>query len=78
MSETPAKVSSSFRRHHLLAAVPLIALLFAPYFANRIEPRVLGMPFFLAWIVFWVVITSGTMALILTLDGKADDSESAE
>lgn len=70
MNETPAKEPSSFRRHHLLAVVPLLALLFAPYFANTLEPRVLGMPFLLAWIVVWVLITSGTMALILMLDGN--------
>ncbi|MBC8089013.1 MAG: DUF3311 domain-containing protein, partial [Phycisphaerae bacterium] len=55
MSEQPAEKPATFRRHHLLAVVPLVALLSAPYVANRIEPRVAGMPFLLGWIVVWVL-----------------------
>jgi Protein of unknown function (DUF3311) len=69
MSEEPAENPATFRRHHLLAVVPLIALLGAPYIANRIEPRILGMPFLLGWIVMWVLVTSAIMAIILRLDG---------
>ena len=39
------------RPHHLLALVPLAALLGAPFVANRVEPRILGLPFLLAWCV---------------------------
>ncbi|MEO7359744.1 MAG: DUF3311 domain-containing protein [Gemmatimonadaceae bacterium] len=70
MTHPPAKATSPFLRHHLLAVVPLLALLSAPYVANRLEPRILGMPFLLGWIVVWVLITSGVMALILQLDGS--------
>lgn len=69
MSEKPAERPATFRRHHLLAVVPVIALLSAPYVANRLEPRILGMPFLLGWIVVWVVITSLIMGIILRLDG---------
>lgn len=68
MSDRPADSTVKFRKHHLLALVPLIALLGAPYFANRLEPRIAGMPFLLGWIVIWVVLTSVTMAIILRLD----------
>lgn len=75
MNKRPAETESRFRRHHLLAVVPLAALLGAPYIANRLEPRILGMPFLLGWIVVWVLITSAVMALILRLDGdKLDDN----
>nr|WP_253725794.1 DUF3311 domain-containing protein [Brevibacillus borstelensis] len=37
-------------------------------FVNRVEPYVLGMPFVLFWIVMWVVLTSGIMALVNKLD----------
>lgn len=60
-----------FRVHHLLALVPATALVLSPLVANRVEPYVLGMPFLLAWIVGWVVITSAVMALILKLDDRA-------
>lgn len=56
------------RRHHWLALIPAIAIVGAPWFANRIEPRVLGMPFLLAWIVLWIVIASACMWLIGRID----------
>ena len=63
------------RRHHLLALLPLAALLGAPYFANRVEPRVLGLPFLLAWCVGAVLLTSATMAVIHRLDRDEHDGE---
>jgi hypothetical protein len=60
----------AFRRHHLLALVPTVALVGAPWIANRVEPRILGMPFLLAWIVGWVVLTSACMWLIGKLDQR--------
>jgi hypothetical protein len=31
-------------------------LLFAPFFANSIEPRIAGLPFLSAWLLFWVLL----------------------
>lgn len=76
MTESPAESPKVFRRHHLLALVPLLALLFAPYIANRLEPRILGLPFLLGWIVVWVLLTSVVMFVILRLDGDAPDVDS--
>ncbi len=56
------------RPHHLLALFPLAALLGAPFVANRVEPRILGLPFLLAWCVGAVLLTSATMAVIYHLD----------
>src|SRR6185369_3085188 len=72
---TPAKSSKIFRRHHLLALVPLLALLFSPYIANKLEPRILGMPFLLGWIVVWVLLTSVVMFVIQRLDGDEDSGD---
>jgi hypothetical protein len=41
----------------ILAAVPLFALLIGPFVANRLEPRIFGLPFLLAYCVFWVLLT---------------------
>jgi hypothetical protein len=35
---------------------------------NRVEPLMLGMPFVLAWIVMWVVLSSIIMAIVYRLD----------
>ncbi|MDR0458044.1 MAG: DUF3311 domain-containing protein [Burkholderiaceae bacterium] len=54
--------------YRLLAALPFIGILLGIVFVNRVEPIVLGMPFALAWIVLWVVLTSVIMAIIYWLD----------
>jgi hypothetical protein len=41
----------------LLAAIPIVALTFAVPLVNRVEPRFLGLPFLLTWIVAWVLLT---------------------
>lgn len=41
----------------VLAAVPIAALSVAVPLVNRIEPRILGLPFVLAWIVAWILLT---------------------
>lgn len=51
-----------------LAALPFIGILGGAGFANRAEPFVLGLPFLMAWIVAWVVASSGIMAIVYALD----------
>jgi len=41
----------------LLAAVPFAALTVAVPLVNRLEPRILGLPFLLVWIFCWVFLT---------------------
>ena len=63
--------ATDVRAYHALALIPLIALLGAPFFANRVEPRIFGLPFLLAWCVGAVLLASGTMALVHWLDRRA-------
>ena len=51
-----------------LAVVPFLALVAGPFFVNRATPLVLGLPFLLAWIVVWVLLTSLIMAVIYAAD----------
>ena len=44
-----------------LAALPCVMLVLAPLIANGDEPRVFGLPFLLAWILFWVLLTPAIM-----------------
>ena len=53
-----------------LALVPVLALTLGIPFANRLEPRVLGLPFLLAWIVGWIVLTPLIMAAVHRLDRR--------
>ena len=43
------------------AAIPVLALTLGVVLANRLEPRILGLPFVLAWIVGWVLLTPAFM-----------------
>jgi hypothetical protein len=52
----------------LLSLVPFAGLLIGVAFANRVEPRVFGLPFLLAWVVAWVFISVAIMAVVYRLD----------
>ncbi|HEX3467667.1 MAG TPA: DUF3311 domain-containing protein [Candidatus Elarobacter sp.] len=43
------------------AIIPVLALTIGVAFANQLEPRILGLPFVLAWIVAWVLLTPAFM-----------------
>ena len=53
-----------------LALLPALALTVGIPFANRLEPRVLGLPFLLAWIVAWILLTPPIMATVHWLDHR--------
>ncbi|MBI0577458.1 DUF3311 domain-containing protein [Neobacillus cucumis] len=55
---------------NILAIIPFVGLLGGVPFVNKVNPYILGLPFFLFWILLWVVITSGIMAIIFKLDPK--------
>jgi hypothetical protein len=60
----------------LLALLPFLALLIGPFFLNRVTPYVLGMPFLLAWIVIWILLTAAIMAAIFRFDpANREDGE---
>ena len=59
-----------------LAAVPFLALIVGPFFVNWATPLVLGLPFLLAWIVVWILLTSIIMAVIYAADPTNRTGES--
>ncbi|QPA32316.1 DUF3311 domain-containing protein [Thermaerobacillus caldiproteolyticus] len=60
----------------LLALLPFIGILGGITFVNQVTPYVLGMPFILFWIVMWVVLTSGIMAIVFKLDPSNQGGDS--
>ncbi len=54
----------------LLAAIPFGALSIAVPFVNRVDPRILGLPFLLAWIAFWVLLTPAFIWGIGRMEGR--------
>lgn len=51
-----------------LLLVPVLLYGSAPFVANRIEPRVLGVPFLLAWVIAATVISPLVIWLVARLD----------
>jgi cation transporter-like permease len=52
----------------VLALLPFAAMLIGPFFVNRVEPTIFGMPFLLAWFVAWIVLSAAIMAIIFRFD----------
>jgi len=57
-----------------LALLPFLAMLVGPFFVNRVTPTIFGMPFLLAWLVGWILLTAAIMAIIFRLDPANQDS----
>jgi Protein of unknown function (DUF3311) len=64
------------RMIRLLALLPFVALLGGPFFANRVEPTILGMPFLLAWCAAWIVLSTAIMAIVYRFDPQNRDDVS--
>jgi Protein of unknown function (DUF3311) len=59
-----------------LALLPFLAMLIGPFFVNRVTPTIFGLPFLLAWLVAWILLTAAIMAVIFQLDpANRDGSE---
>ncbi len=55
----------------VLALVPVTMLTLAIPLVNRVDPRILGMPLLMAWIVFWVLMTPIFLLAIYRLEGRS-------
>jgi hypothetical protein len=65
-SQTPLRTPST--RALLLGVIPFLAMCFSVSLWDRVEPRVLGIPFNLAWLVGWIVISTGCLAAAYRID----------
>lgn len=55
----------------ILALIPAVMLSIAVPFVNRIEPRIFGLPFILAWIIVWVLLAPVFLYSIYRLEGRS-------
>lgn len=53
-----------------MAGIGPLMLTFGVPFVNRVDPRIFGLPFILAWIVFWVLATPITLYVIFRAEGR--------
>jgi hypothetical protein len=68
-----ARIGYRMRMIRLLALVPFAAMLGGPFFVNRVEPTVLGMPLLLAWCAAWIVLSAVIMAIVYRFDPENRD-----
>lgn len=55
---------------NLLIVLPFLGFLGGVFFADRVHPFVLGLPFLGFWCALWVVITSVVMFVIYRSDPR--------
>ncbi len=55
----------------LACLVPAMLTVGIP-FANRVEPRIFGLPFLLAWIILGTILAPVSLSLIYRLEGRAN------
>ena len=68
--DSKQKPNGASRWSLVLALIPALALTLGIPFANRLEPRVFGLPFLLTWIVAWILLTPPIMAAVHWLDHR--------
>jgi hypothetical protein len=54
----------------VLAAIPFAALTVGVPLVNRVEPRILGLPFVLFWIVAWVFLAPAFLWSVARLERR--------
>ena len=64
-----------FRPVHLLLAIPFVALLWVPFY-NRIEPQILGVPFFYWYQLLWIPL--GALVLLAVYSARTDSNSESE
>lgn len=52
----------------ILGIVPFASVLIVVIYCNRVTPLILGLPAFLAWLLFCILLTSAVMAVIFFCD----------
>jgi hypothetical protein len=53
----------------LLGLIPFVAMCFSVALWDRVAPTILGLPFNLAWLMGWVVLSVACMAIAYRIEG---------
>jgi len=59
----------------LLALIPFLAICFSVALWDRIDPMILGLPFNLAWLLGWIVLSTLCMWIAYRIESKRDDQQ---
>jgi hypothetical protein len=56
----------------LLGLVPFIAMCFSVVLWDRVDPMILGVPFNLAWLMCWILLSTVCLAAAYRVDAARD------
>jgi hypothetical protein len=56
----------------LLGAIPFVAMCFSVPLWDRVEPRIVGLPFNFAWLVGWIVLSPVCLAIAYRIEAARD------
>jgi len=59
----------------LLGLIPFIAMCFSVALWDRIDPVILGLPFNLAWLLCWIVLSSLCLWAAYRVEAKRDKED---
>jgi hypothetical protein len=59
----------------LLALIPFAAMCFSVPLWDRVDPTILGLPFNLAWLLCWIVLTSVCMGAAYRVDAAREKTQ---
>jgi len=62
------------KKAFVLFTLFILAMLIFPVFSigNRVEPFVFGMPFSMAWVLFWIIIEFIGLVIFIKLDSGSE------
>ncbi len=60
----------------LLGLIPFLAMCFSVALWDRIYPMIFGLPFSLAWLLCWIVLTSLCLAIAYRLKSAREKKDS--
>ncbi|WP_028401363.1 DUF3311 domain-containing protein [Ectobacillus panaciterrae] len=63
------------KKIYVLAFIPILFLLGIPIWGNKVTPYILGLPFFIFWICFSVILTAVTLSIIYKFDPVAKEEQ---
>jgi hypothetical protein len=56
----------------LVALIPFVAMCFSVALWDRVEPTVFGLPFNLAWLIAWIVLSAVCMRIAYHIEAARD------
>ena len=62
----------------ILGLIPFIGMCFSVPLWDRVHPMVFGLPFNFFWLMLWIVLSSGCMALANLIEERRDRAGSED